>query len=128
MLHCSVFPYSSGLVPSEYVDLEEKLRLSSLYEPVLVNEFAPQDRIQRRSWLAKLSLPYRICLYWYAYCNNLGTLTYAWKIPEGPLDQTAISRVFSQFTSLQQTYSSRGDGSCLKLGGHTECTTNIPTN
>ena len=22
----------------------------------------------------------------------------------------------------------RGDGSCLKLGGHTECTNNIPTN
>ena len=39
-------PCSSGLVPSEYVDLEEKLRLSSLCEPVLVNEFAPQDRIQ----------------------------------------------------------------------------------
>lgn len=100
-------PCSSGLVPSEYVDLEEKLRLSRQYEPVLVNEFAPQDRIQRRAWLAKLSMPYPLCLYRYAYGNNLGTLTYVWKIPEGPLEQTAISRVFSHLTSFQQTHSSR---------------------
>ena len=52
-------PCSIGLVPSEH-DLEEKLRLPCQYEPVLVNEFAPQDRIQRPAWLVNLSMPYHL--------------------------------------------------------------------
>ena len=60
------------------------------------NEYAPEDRYSRRNWLAKLALPYPTCMYCYAYGNSMGTLTYIWKIPEGPLDQTAVSRVGSR--------------------------------
>ena len=66
-----------------------------------------QKRYSRRNWLAKLALPYPTCMYRYAYGNNLGTLTYIWKIPEGPLDQTAVSREFTHLTDQQQKYSTR---------------------
>ena len=100
-------PVTSGPVLSEYDVLEEKLRLLPLYEPIFVNEYAPEDRYSRRNWLAKLALPYPTCMYRYAYGNNLGTLTYIWKILEGPLDQTAVSRVFTHLTDQQQKYSTR---------------------
>ena len=100
-------PVTSGPVLSEYGVLEEKLRLLPMYEPIFVNEYAPEDRYSRRNWFAKLALPYPTCMYRYAYGNNLGTLTYIWKIPEGPLDQTAVSRVFMHLTNQQQKYSTR---------------------
>ena len=55
----------------------------------------------------KLTLPYPTCMYRFAYGNSLGTLTYIWKIPEGPLDQTAVSRVFTHLSDQQSKYSTR---------------------
>ena len=47
-------------------------------------------------------------LYKYAYGNNLGTSTFAWKIPgDIPVDQTEVSRIFSKLTEKQSFYSSR---------------------
>lgn len=100
-------PATSGPVSAEYAELEEKLRLLPMYEPLFVNDCAPDDLYRRRSWLTKLALPFPTCTYRYAYGNSLGTMTYIWKIPEGPLDQTMVSRVFTSLTDQQQKYSTR---------------------
>ena len=77
----STLTVCSGLVHSDYADLEENLRSLAYYKPVFLNDYSPADRFKRRSWLANLALPYPTCLYRYAYGNNLGTLSSIWKIP-----------------------------------------------
>ena len=103
----TTLPVCSGLVHSDYADLEKNLRSLAFCKPVFLNDYSPADRFKRRSWLASLALPYPTCLYRYAYGNNLGTLSYTWKIPYGPLDQTAISCVFANLSKQQVTYSTR---------------------
>ena len=46
-------------------------------------------------------------LYKYAYGNNLGTLSYLWRIPpeDEPIDNTAVSRIFSELCHQQSFYS-----------------------
>ena len=47
-------------------------------------------------------------LYWYTYGNHLGTLTYAWKIPEGqPVDDTTVGRIFAQLNGQHSHYCTR---------------------
>ena len=47
-------------------------------------------------------------LYKYAYGNNIGTLVYAWKIPEDEcVDNTIIAQVFAQLCSKQSLHSTR---------------------
>ena len=47
-------------------------------------------------------------LYRFAYGNHLGTLTYAWKIPDDkPVDNAAVSRIYNQLSKEQSTYSTR---------------------
>ena len=78
------------------------------YQPLYVNDIAPSDRLERRKWLASMSLPFSIMLYKFAYGNNLGTLVYAWRIPEDePVDNTVVSRIFSELCRQQSFYSSR---------------------
>ena len=88
-------PGNSSATGAEYSELEQSMLTLSLYQPLCVNDFAPAERYQRRQWLAKLQLPFLVMLYQYAYGNHLGTVTYAWRIPDhNPVDQTAVSRVF----------------------------------
>ena len=72
----ATLPVASGPVPADYVELNEALESLPHYEPLFVNEFAPEDRYKPQSWLAKLALPYSTCIYRYAYGNNLGKLSY----------------------------------------------------
>ena len=67
---------------SEYHDLGEKLSNLPLYEPFYLNEITPVEWYQRRKWLTDISIPFPVMLYKYAYGNNIGTLVYAWRIPE----------------------------------------------
>ena len=46
-------------------------------------------------------------MYHYSYGNSLGTITYIWKIPDGPVDQAAVASVFSELTNKQVKYSTR---------------------
>ncbi len=47
-------------------------------------------------------------LYKYAYGNNIGTLVYVWRIPEGEcVDDTIIAQVFARLCSKQSFYSTR---------------------
>ena len=93
---------------SQYLDLERSLLNMPYYQPFYVNDIAPSDRLERRKWLASLSVPFTIMLYKFAYGNNLGTLVYAWRIPEDePVDNAIVSRIFSDLCRQQSFYSSR---------------------
>lgn len=73
-----------------------------------INSYAPDDKYGRRSWLAKLSFPFPVHVYHYAYGNSLGTITYIWKIPGGLVHQNAgVAGVFSELNSMQAKYSTR---------------------
>lgn len=66
---------------SPYVSLQSHMDTVSLYyEPVCVNEFAPIDRFERRSFINNLSLSVDVYMYRMAYGGSIGTLTYIWKI------------------------------------------------
>ena len=68
------------------------------YQPLYVNDIAPSDRLERRKWLAFLSVPFTIMQHKFDYGNNLGTFVYAWRIPEDePVDNTEVSRFFPNF-------------------------------
>ena len=93
---------------SQYQEMMEKLVNLPLYEPLFLNDIAPVDRYQRRKWLAEISVPFPIMLYKYAYGSNIGTLVYAWRIPEDEsVDNTIIAQVFAQLCSKQSFYSTR---------------------
>ena len=80
---------------SQYCDLEPKLMDLPLYQPLFLNGIAPVDRLECRQWLSEISLPFPIMLYKCAYGNNVGTLVYAWRIPENePADSAIVSRHF----------------------------------
>ena len=83
-------------------ELEQKLSSLPLYQPLFLNDIAPADRFDRRKWLSGLFFPFATMIYKYAYENNLGTLTYAWRIPEGEsVDSTVISQICSQLCRKQ---------------------------
>lgn len=98
----------SGVISMVYSPFEEKLRNTPLYEPIFVNELAPQDRYQRRKWIAGIELSFPIMLYKYVYGNHLGTLVYAWRIPtDQPVDNTITSQIFMQLCNKQLHFSTR---------------------
>ena len=92
---------------SKYLDLEKTLLDMPYYQPLYVNDIAPSDWFEQRKWLASLSLPFTIMLYKFANGNNLGTLVYAWRtLEDKPVDNTIVSRVFSELCRQQSFYSS----------------------
>ena len=105
----TLHPRGTGSSSSEYVDVQQMLLNLHLYQPLFLNDLAPIDQFERRKWLAALSLPFSVMLYRYAYGNNLGTLSYLWRIPpeDEPIDNTAVSHVFSELRHQQSFYSTR---------------------
>lgn len=45
----TTLPICSGLVHSDYADLEENLRSLDFYKPFFLNDFSPADRFKRRT-------------------------------------------------------------------------------
>ena len=98
-------PVTSG-GSNDYKQLDEVLSSKPEYFPVCLNDFAPSDRYTRRHWLDKLGLPYKVMLMQYPYGNNLGTLSFAWKVPQ-QADETLNARVMLQASQDVQKYSTR---------------------
>ena len=95
-------------VLEEYYTLHQLLLATSFYQPIFLNDLAPRERYDRRKWLSGIQLPFPIMLYRFAYGNHLGTLCYAWKIPDDKsVANAAVSRVYSQLSKEQSTYSTR---------------------
>ena len=98
-------PGNGSLASPVYISLEQQLSKMEMYQPLFVNDIAPHDRLHRRRWLSGIQLPFSVMIYKYAYGNNLGTLTYASRIPEDEqVDATVVSRIFSRLNDQQSTY------------------------
>lgn len=106
VIMCTI-PKSSEPVPNEYVNLLKTMDKSSDYEPVFLNSFAPEDRYARRTWINKLQLPFSIFMYRYPHGNNLGTLNFAWKVPD-EIDLTHNQHIIiAQLNNSQKLYFTR---------------------
>ena len=69
------------------------------------DELAPHDRYQKRKWISGIQLSFTIMLYKCVYGNHLGTLVYAWRIPEDqPVDSTITSRISCSFLPSNYTF------------------------
>ena len=68
--------------PAEYQLLFEALE--GMYEPVHLDEFAPDDRFKRRQWLDRLALSVPFIMYCYQHSNFKGTEHFLWRIPSDP--------------------------------------------
>ena len=96
-------PAVVGPVGEEYIDLDKALSDLPLYKAVCLNYFCPDDRYRWKVWLSHLSLPYPIKEYWYVYGNQLGTVSFAWKISETE-NETSLARVVSVVTGQLRVY------------------------
>ena len=68
-----------------------------------MNDFAPEDRYERRNWLNNLQLPFRVQSYKYPHGNNLGTMNSAWKIPD-EIDHTLNHQAIAHLNNSQKLY------------------------
>ena len=64
-----------------------------------------------------LKLPFDTMMYHYPYGNHLGVVSFLWRIPDGEIDQTQVSR-FLWFFLKFFSYSSLNSIAFLKLLSH----------
>ena len=101
-------PTSSCPIPEEFAQLEKVLSSSPDYQLVCLNDFAPSGNYDRKQWLLKLALPYPFRMYQYAHGNQLGTVSFVWKLPvDKPEDESALAHVLSQLSRKQNVYAAR---------------------
>ena len=91
-------PANNDPVSSDYIHLFKALDESPYYQHVFLNDFAPEDRFERRKWIGKLQLPVTIFMYRYPHGNNLGTLTFVWKVPH-EIDHTQNQCTITQLNN-----------------------------
>ena len=97
---------SSQSINTEYTDIFKRLEEIPEYQPVFLNDFAPKDRYKRRKWLNELQLPLTVTIYMYPHGNNLGTMNFAWKVPD-EVDQTLNQQTIAQLNKSQKVYYTR---------------------
>ena len=73
---------------------------------MFLNDLAPKDRYERRKWINNLKLPVTLTLYRYPHGNNLGTMNFAWKVPD-EVDQTLNHQTIAQLNKSQKLYFTR---------------------
>ena len=68
-----------------YKALNDALKESEHFSPIFVNDLCPQDVRKRRYYLDCLAegLDFHAVKFSHAYGNNLGTLHFIWRIPDG---------------------------------------------
>ena len=98
---------SSKSTEKEYRKVEEAIMALEYYDPVFLNDFAPENRYVRRHWINNLSLQFPVMLYKYVHGSHIGTLDFAWKTPEGASDPAKTSQVTTKLTINQAKYTSR---------------------
>ena len=105
----SVTPISASPNPTrkEYVKIEETLNAKEKYDPVFLNDFAPDDRYTRRHWIDVLSLRFPVMLYKFAHGSQIGILSFVWKILQDTNDADKTSHLVARLTRDQPKYSSR---------------------
>ncbi len=88
-----------------YSDLSRAFTELPEYQPIVLNEHAPEDRFDRRKWLDDLQFSFTLMLYRYPHGNHLGTMNFGWKFSE--FDQTLNQRTISQLNASQKLYFTR---------------------
>lgn len=98
---------ASEKVAFEYQKLFESL--GDDYEPVHLEEFAPEDRFQRRQWLSAIALPVPFVIYSYQHGNYKGTEHFLWPIPRDVNCRcdTTNARVMTQLNEQMDKYATR---------------------
>ena len=94
-----------GPIEEAYTELNKSLMELPLYKSVCLNDFCPDNSYHRKVWLSNLRLSYRIKEYRYPYGNQLGTVSFVWKVE--PEDETLLARVLSQVTGQLKVYTTR---------------------
>ena len=95
------------LYKPQYSKLQQLLLGKGFYEPIFLNEYAPEDRHARKNWFCGLELGVPTMLYRFMHGNNLGTLNFLWKTPMHGGDATANARLVTELNSHQKVYSTR---------------------
>ena len=89
-------PSTSEIIKSEYSEIFQALDKLPDYEPVFLNDYAPEDHFDRRKWLNDFQLSFTLMLYRYPHGNHLGTMNFAWKVPinfDQTINQLTINRL-----------------------------------
>ena len=92
---------------SYYSVVQASLLKHPMYSPIFLNDFAPDDRHQRKNWVAGLKLEFPAMLYRSVHGNNLGTLTFVWKTTEGGGEATRNAKLVTELNQKQKLYSTR---------------------
>ena len=104
----SVTPIAASLEPTKscYSNVHEALVNLEPYQPIFLNDYAPQDRYQRCHWVDSLSLQFPIVLYRFSHRASIENyvLCAANRRRYGPHKN---SRVITQITTDQSVYATR---------------------
>lgn len=96
-----------GPVSKSYCHLFKYMETLEFYEEVCLDKFSPEERYTRRHWIDGISLPFPIMMYRFPYGNNLGVVSFVWKVPPQGGDQTSVARLITKLTNKQDIYSTR---------------------
>ena len=67
-----------------------------MYCPIFLNELAPDDRYQRKNWVAGLKLEFPVMMYRFMHGNNLGTMIFLWKTPDTGGEATLNAKLITR--------------------------------
>lgn len=91
----------------EYSRIQQIILDKDHYQPILLSEFAPDDRHARKNWLSQLQLEVPAMMYRFMHGNNLGTLAFLWKTPKEGGEATSNAKLVTELNSRQKVYSTR---------------------
>ena len=91
---------------ARYRSLEKQMRPDVYEEPVFLNDFAPTNTRLRYVYFHE---PFKIEVFSFHYGNNLGTLWYAWRIPDdiAKYDPKQTEKKIAQVKQNVKQYHSR---------------------
>ena len=100
-LHFMFLPVNSSAF-SSFKPLEDKLMSLEHFQSVLVNEFSPDDSYKRYEYMRKLKalgLPFPSALLVYSHGNNIGNLSFLWRVPSQ--DESSYSKCMTEIEHVK---------------------------
>ncbi|WAR05775.1 hypothetical protein MAR_021144, partial [Mya arenaria] len=102
-------PVEESNVKEEYKMLNETMKGTPDYTFIQLDNFCPDNRIERRKYLKNLRLSKHITLYRVAYGGSIGTLSFIWSVPPGNTSDrmNQCMRVISEISDSLPKFSCR---------------------
>src|SRR5206468_4051180 len=69
---------------AQYQQLQDHLSNMANYTEINLDNFLPEDAMQRYRYIKDLQMQFPVTLYRYYHGNYLGILNYIWKVPINP--------------------------------------------